>query len=585
MSLTEALNLSQAGINIASRRISNASNNIVNADKEGFTRKSVQNQFISTDTSTFPVGSIIVNTANELLQRAVVEDNTNVNYNEVRARYLTELTQEIGTTGGQNSFSAGYGNLLNAFDALATNPEGASTKIEVVNAADEFAVQVRRYAGAIQDQRAQADAEIGQTVNDINRLLREIDNLNDSIVRRTNSSPTDQALELQDERQVKLEEISGLLDVQFFENSDGRINIYATGGPPLLTGAVRQLDFSSVGTVDSSTLHPAGFNPIELEGADLTTVLTGGKIGSLIEMRDSVLVDEQIKIDEFTLNVLDEVNAVLNKGASIPSPNSLVGSTGFAAGDALPSSGSFRIARLDSTGTITGFSDINLGAIGTVGAFIATINAQPGLTATIDPDGRAIITATNPAEGIAFNELDSDVGADNRGISHYFGFNNLFDGDVEFAEQIQVKDEFRLNPSILPTGTLNGDVAPLPLPVVGDPGLLPGDQSTALNIVSALRGDVSFNAAGNLGAQNTTLQNYANTIIGSLASDASFAQSVFDSSLFSFDALKERMLNEQGVNIDEELSNITLIENSYQASAQVLSTVQELFDSLLQAVN
>lgn len=585
MSLTEALNLSQAGLNIASRRISNASNNIVNADKEGFTRKSVEAQFITSETAIYPFSSIVTNNANVLLQKAVVEDNTTVKFDEVNSRYLTSLTEELGTTGGQNTFSNGFTNLLASFEALATNTEGSSAKVEVINAADELAVQIRRYSGAIQDHRSQADNEIGQTLDDINRLLREIDNLNDKIVDRTNTSPTDQALDLKDDRQIKLEELSGLLDIQFFEDTDGKINIYATGGPVLLTSVPRQFDFTPVGAVDSATIFPGGFNPINYDGNDVTTVLKGGRLGALIEMRDTTLVNEQLKIDEFTLNMMDEVNAALNKGASIPSANPLIGQTGFAAGDALPSSGSFRIARLDNAGVITGFNDINLGGIGTVGAFVAIVNAQAGLSATLDLDGRVVITATDPSEGIAFNELDSDVGANNRGISHHFGFNNLFDGDTQFAEQIQVKEEFRTNPQTLPTGTLNGDVAPDPLPFVGDPGVLPGDQSAMLSVIAALKADVAFNAAGGFGAQSNTLQDYANTIIGSLASDASFAQSVHESSQFSFDALKERMLNEQGVNIDEELANITQIENAYQASAQVLNTIQELFDSLIQAVN
>ncbi|MEM7650606.1 MAG: flagellar hook-associated protein FlgK [Pseudomonadota bacterium] len=50
------------------------------------------------------------------------------------------------------------------------------------------------------------------------------------------------------------------------------------------------------------------------------------------------------------------------------------------------------------------------------------------------------------------------------------------------------------------------------------------------------------------------------------------------------DALETQFLNESGVNLDEELGNLIVVQTAYSASARVLTAVDELFQELLNAV-
>ena len=45
----------------------------------------------------------------------------------------------------------------------------------------------------------------------------------------------------------------------------------------------------------------------------------------------------------------------------------------------------------------------------------------------------------------------------------------------------------------------------------------------------------------------------------------------------------EALSNETGVNVDTELSMLLDLEHTYQASARILSTVNQMLDTLLQA--
>lgn len=45
--------------------------------------------------------------------------------------------------------------------------------------------------------------------------------------------------------------------------------------------------------------------------------------------------------------------------------------------------------------------------------------------------------------------------------------------------------------------------------------------------------------------------------------------------------LEQQLLNESGVNIDEELGHLIVVQTAYSASARVINVVNEIFDELL----
>jgi flagellar hook-associated protein 1 FlgK len=50
-------------------------------------------------------------------------------------------------------------------------------------------------------------------------------------------------------------------------------------------------------------------------------------------------------------------------------------------------------------------------------------------------------------------------------------------------------------------------------------------------------------------------------------------------------ALQQRVNDQSGVNIDTEMSNLIALQNAYSANARVMSTVEQMMTTLLQAVS
>ncbi|MBC07799.1 flagellar hook-associated protein FlgK [Thalassospira sp.] len=116
-------------------------------------------------------------------------------------------------------------------------------------------------------------------------------------------------------------------------------------------------------------------------------------------------------------------------------------------------------------------------------------------------------------------------------------------------------------------------------------GVHEGDNSAANAISNAFeRTDIDFEATDGLSGERTSLTDYAAGIVATAATKARVAESSFDFQDNLVIDLSTRIQNEAGVNLDEEMSDLVIFQRAYTATAQVISTVDEMFDALLNAV-
>ncbi|WP_417805783.1 flagellar hook-associated protein FlgK [Thalassospira lucentensis] len=116
-------------------------------------------------------------------------------------------------------------------------------------------------------------------------------------------------------------------------------------------------------------------------------------------------------------------------------------------------------------------------------------------------------------------------------------------------------------------------------------GVHEGDNTAAQAISGAFeRDDIQFEAAGGLSGERTSLTDFAAGIVATASTKASVSQSGYEFQSNLVNDLSTRIQNEAGVNLDEEMSDLIIFQRAYTASAQVITTVDEMFDALLNAV-
>jgi flagellar hook-associated protein 1 FlgK len=210
---------------------------------------------------------------------------------------------------------------------------------------------------------------------------------------------------------------------------------------------------------------------------------------------------------------------------------------------------------------------------------INALNAVPNINASLNGNGELVVASTfGGTSGVAINPMTSDVGALNQNFSHYFGLNDMFDG--QGAETLDVTSFLQNNNDYLAAGSLSTSLTLAP----GDRGVARGDGSVADAMADLLIGNVSFNAAGNFAAQTNTLKKYIQAIVSNAASRSQIADQEADTAQVIYQQTKDVLSNKTGVNIDEETAKMVELQTKYQASASVIATIRTCFSALLDAV-
>jgi flagellar hook-associated protein 1 FlgK len=230
---------------------------------------------------------------------------------------------------------------------------------------------------------------------------------------------------------------------------------------------------------------------------------------------------------------------------------------------------------------IAGTLTIN-GSFGTAGIAYAAGDSLTDIAANITADGTlaaAGITATVVADGPGFRLRINDAGGNNFNLtdtSTLVSTLKIKVHDAGIVAQVQVRSDIVNNPSLVSRGTLDNS----PTLAVGDVALSTGDKSTVQAISNLFNAKLSYDSTNQLAATTATFSQYATEILSLNSAQANSANNNLASRQVLVDNLEAKTASVSGVNLDEELSLMIVLENAYSASARVITTSQNMFEML-----
>jgi flagellar hook-associated protein 1 len=216
----------------------------------------------------------------------------------------------------------------------------------------------------------------------------------------------------------------------------------------------------------------------------------------------------------------------------------------------------------------------------TISDVVNALNMAMGGAATFTLNGNgAISTATSALyPGYQLNVTDDTTPRGNTGLSFTqmfgIGANNLANQASDFSVTQAVTNAPQSIGLATPDIT-SGTVA-------GDSVVLAGDNSGAIALQNVINSNLNFSAAGGISAQAASLSDYAAAFYQQVSTESN---DVTQNQTTQDDRLQEaqtRQSSESGVNLDEELTNLTTYQQAYSASARILSVVDQLYSTLLQ---
>jgi len=704
MSLTVALRTALSSLQATQSQFQVASSNIANVNTPGYTRKTQGVSSVVLDGAGAGVRTEVVKrTVDAFLVRQVRDMASSTSQFTISDRYLQSIQDLFGTPEDNTSLSGSITSLASSLAALANQPESPARASEAVGQASLLAQQITSLASTMQKMRAEADVEINRIVGEVNNSLDQIAQLNVQIVRANAlNQPTG---DLMDQRDKLVRQVSEYMDVRSYERSNGDLVLMTGAGRRLVdSDQATHLSHSAYASLGAAATYipssvtgyynTGGVNGIYLgtpadtaNGTnDITSEIASGQLKALIQQRDSVLAGMQSSLDELAAQLRDKVNAASNNGAAYPPPTNLTGTQSVAGTDPFSGAGTFRIALVNQgTGAVANVADINLAGLTTVNQVIAAINGAAGLGGNVTASlvGGKLQLATSNGTGIVINENTSAVavGNDTRGLSQFFGLNDVFVAGTDYAawdssvqasptaalgltgpltfsyggattniavaatdslvdiadainadaalaaagiqaslvadasgyrlhlvdgggenfflssagtavsgldigtqrvgaaNQLAVRASLVSNPNLL----TRGDVAMTD--VVGDIAIGTGDATAAQALADVFSTNYSWPANGNnLPAINATLLGFSNQFISTAASQASSAKNQLEFSNSLLGQLDARLQNDSGVDLDEELANLTVLQNAYGAAARIITVASEMLDQLANAM-
>ena len=221
----------------------------------------------------------------------------------------------------------------------------------------------------------------------------------------------------------------------------------------------------------------------------------------------------------------------------------------------------------------------------TLGDQLAALNdvtAGLGRYGTFALNGEGRISFT-PAAGYGDHEVEVIRDSTERGDTG-LSFTQVFGlGDaarMTRSEGLEVPEALRANPERLSFAKLDMDGATVP----GDLVLAEGDNRGGQALFSALDSKRGFASAGGMAGGQATLGEYAARLAGNIGSRAARAERAEAAAESVKSAADLKRSDVEGVNMDEELANMTLYQQSYNASARLIQAAKEMTDTLLNIV-
>ncbi|MEZ5865705.1 MAG: flagellar hook-associated protein FlgK [Geminicoccaceae bacterium] len=629
MSLSATLNTALSGLSVAQRALSVTANNVANANTEGYTRKQLNQATNVLDGQSQGVRSaetsrVVDQFLNSELRRQTSSLAMNAELSEAYARIELGLFGSPGDA--ERGLAAQLGTLTAGLEQLANEPESRALRTSVVGAIEDALRQLTQDTTTVQQLRAEADQEIGRTVQAINSDLEELHTLNREITR------TGGTADLADRRDQVLEQLAEKIEISIYQKDNGTIAVYTSGGHALLESAPSQLHYTPSSSVSDTTqfgaismftpnqIDPATGAPFagavgdvlvtggrravltpELQAlaagdpaiseADLriTSPLGGGALQGLLEVRDRVLPELGDQLDETARMLAFALNAAHNSAMPYPLPTQVDGTRqDFTDYATATRSGTASLVVFDSAGAVAADVTIDLAAAGTPADVVAQINAQLGGTGTaaLDPaDGSLQVTlgvdGTGGAYRLAWEEGTSSITPTtvpdrgwSYGFAHYFGLNDLVVSTGGRGTDLAVRADIATDSSLLANVVLDRSG---PTPTVGGAGDKRGLQALA----GALDHEIQSAARGGLPASKGTVSGYLSNLTSLVASQSAQAANREAADRSMVEDLQFRQGSISGVNLDEEMSKLVLYQQAYSVSARLISITNELFGELV----
>lgn len=316
MSITSILNTARSALFASQTCLSVTSNNVANANTEGYMRQeAVLTESVSVQTGSGFIGSGV--TVSEVtacydkyIEASVAEENGSSEMWEAYETYFSRIESILEED--NSSLTTSITDFFNAWETLSTDTTSSTALTGVVTAGENVAQTISSIYSELKDLQNELNSSVGQTVDEVNTILDSIAELNNQIYKTSASGTVDATLVSQ--RTELVSELSGIMNIQYFEDQNGGLTIMTTDGQLLVDGVYA--NSLTAETSDADGLYRVVWNSSSGTTVDITDSIEGGSLAALIDLRDSQVTAFLDEVNDLAVSLATEVNTLHSSGYS-----------------------------------------------------------------------------------------------------------------------------------------------------------------------------------------------------------------------------------------------------------------------------
>jgi flagellar hook-associated protein 1 len=621
MSLSSALSIAMSGLTANQAALSIVSSNIANAQTPGYVSRSLNQVEVSDGDTGASVNIVGVNRQlDQYVQSQLRTETSGGAYADQMSSVLAQLQSVYGTPGGSGTLETAYSNFTTALQALSTSSGSQSAQAATLTAAQSLAQQLNTTTTGIQTLRSNAEQDIGTSVNQANADMTLIAKINTQL--QGLSSTDNRAATLMDQRDSAINDLSQLMDVRVVTDNTNQATVYTNSGIQLVGTQASQLSFNAQGTLNANsqwnsdpTKSGVGTISIKLaNGANIDMIATNsigsGKIAADLKLRDSTLVQAQAQVDQLAATLSTSLSNKTTPGTAVTSGSS----SGFDLdlSNVLPGNTvnltytdtttntqhQVTIVRVDDpaalplpntsgnpNNTVIGvnFSGGMSSVVSQLNAALGSSNLQfsntTGSTLRVLDNG----TGTASVNAASTTTTASSLANGSAQLPVFTDGNSLYTGAITSlgAQQTGLAGRITVNSALVSD--------PTKFTVYGtSPQTAAGDTTRSDFLYSQLTsGSFTYSPQTGLGSTASpftgSISNYMQQFLSMQGNASSSATQLAQGQDIVVNTLQQKFNSTASVSIDTEMSNLIALQNSYAANAHVMSVVQTMMQSLLQA--
>ena len=461
---------------------------------------------------------------------------------------IFEQLEVLFNEGSGRSLNDALSLFFSSIHDLATNARGLPERVDLISKAEHLASTFNQTGNQLFTIQRNIDARIETEVAEINTLTTQIGKLNESIHA---NEPTSQykANDLRDNRDRLVKELSKKIDIQLVQESDNQISLTLKDGTALVLKD-QVFDLST-----SINANNESFNDVYIDSGsttkNITSTIKGGELRGYLDMRDTKVESVLDKMNILSGSFIQEFNSIHREGFGIDG-----------------SSGLDFFTPLDVT--------VDHDADNTGTAVVSMTNASP-TTVSVDEfeiafTGSNEFTLNNLTTNASSGTFTFTTGST---FNIKDGFAVAISGTAASGDKVtfSVSEDAASLMSVSSTITADGQKIAAGTTTNGDGG-------NAL-LMAGLQNELVFNSVTwSSESGSFTIDEYYNAVVSTIGIKSFSAQAILRQQEGVMLQLNSRRESISGVSIDEEMIKMIKFQQAYNASARMISIVDEMLDTL-----